>query len=100
MLKAILGCAVLVLRWAMVGRLWGVWRVVVLELALAPVACGGVDSGFGVCSVVGGGWAAVFLCAECGGRGGSAMGNERCATGSACLSGNKGRRLLMGKLPC
>lgn len=63
MLKAILGCAVLVLRWAMVGRLWGVWRVVVLELALAPVACGGVDSGFGVCSVVGGGRVRFF----CGG---------------------------------
>ena len=29
--------AVRFLGWAMVGRLWGVWRVVELELALAPV---------------------------------------------------------------
>ena len=58
--------------------------------------CGGVQ--MLVLSAGGGG--AVFLCAGRGGRGGSVTGNESRATGNACRSGNKGRRLLMGKLPC
>ena len=71
--------------------------------------------GFWGVSVVGGGRVVFFYAQDAAaeveersaGGGCAVLGCECCrwwlsgsATGSACLSGNKGRRLLMGKLPC